>query len=217
MGSSKPARFPTPRRAAGPPSAATTFRFRSCSVTRGPHLTRKSISKHAASASAASSNGLPRTQTWCSLARSRLTTRAISQTQTASTSVPSGTANSERGSPGRGLIPSWVEPCLGLRCSARIGPSTQTKAGFHPAWYRSEEHTSELQSHLNLVCRLLLEKKNKNNTETCTSKRQTCQETTRTSSNHATFPTHPPSRRTPAIHPEARRSTALSSQNRSNG
>src|SRR5260370_40348580 len=27
------------------------------------------------------------------------------------------------------------------------------------AAYRSEEHTSELQSHLNLVCRLLLEKK----------------------------------------------------------
>src|SRR5260370_32604231 len=27
---------------------------------------------------------------------------------------------------------------------------------------RSEEHTSELQSHLNLVCRLLLEKKKKN-------------------------------------------------------
>src|SRR5260370_31988551 len=26
-------------------------------------------------------------------------------------------------------------------------------------WDRSEEHTSELQSHLNLVCRLLLEKK----------------------------------------------------------
>src|SRR5260370_26966737 len=29
------------------------------------------------------------------------------------------------------------------------------------AWNRSEEHTSELQSHLNLVCRLLLEKKKK--------------------------------------------------------
>src|SRR5260370_25754495 len=28
---------------------------------------------------------------------------------------------------------------------------------------RSEEHTSELQSHLNLVCRLLLEKKKKMN------------------------------------------------------
>src|SRR6267142_5688000 len=31
----------------------------------------------------------------------------------------------------------------------------------HPA-PRSEEHTSELQSHVNLVCRLLLEKKKKN-------------------------------------------------------
>src|SRR5260370_10459148 len=29
---------------------------------------------------------------------------------------------------------------------------------------RSEEHTSELQSHLNLVCRLLLEKKKKKHT-----------------------------------------------------
>src|SRR5260370_18855606 len=29
------------------------------------------------------------------------------------------------------------------------------------ARWRSEEHTSELQSHLNLVCRLLLEKKKK--------------------------------------------------------
>src|SRR5207237_6406210 len=30
---------------------------------------------------------------------------------------------------------------------------------------RSEEHTSELQSHLNLVCRLLLEKKKKKKTQ----------------------------------------------------
>src|SRR5260370_23609599 len=30
---------------------------------------------------------------------------------------------------------------------------------FDPTNPRSEEHTSELQSHLNLVCRLLLEKK----------------------------------------------------------
>src|SRR5260370_27796697 len=37
-----------------------------------------------------------------------------------------------------------------------------------PCWRdaRSEEHTSELQSHLNLVCRLLLEKK-KHNTPLC--------------------------------------------------
>src|SRR5690242_21157609 len=31
---------------------------------------------------------------------------------------------------------------------------------------RSEEHTSELQSHVNLVCRLLLEKKKKNKNHT---------------------------------------------------
>src|SRR5437588_928450 len=30
-----------------------------------------------------------------------------------------------------------------------------------PSWKRSEEHTSELQSHSDLVCRLLLEKKKK--------------------------------------------------------
>src|SRR5438477_8863850 len=33
--------------------------------------------------------------------------------------------------------------------------------GFGRAKFRSEEHTSELQSHVNLVCRLLLEKKKK--------------------------------------------------------
>src|SRR5260370_15127485 len=35
-----------------------------------------------------------------------------------------------------------------------------------PLQQRSEEHTSELQSHLNLVCRLLLEKKNSSPTFT---------------------------------------------------
>src|SRR5690606_40950015 len=35
--------------------------------------------------------------------------------------------------------------------------------GLGVALARSEEHTSELQSRENLVCRLLLEKKNKNN------------------------------------------------------
>src|SRR5438034_6428852 len=34
----------------------------------------------------------------------------------------------------------------------------------HPAIPRSEEHTSELQSHSDLVCRLLLEKKKKKTT-----------------------------------------------------
>src|SRR5260370_25903550 len=35
------------------------------------------------------------------------------------------------------------------------------RAYLPPRKPRSEEHTSELQSHLNLVCRLLLEKKKK--------------------------------------------------------
>src|SRR5256884_5921114 len=39
-------------------------------------------------------------------------------------------------------------------------------AGRGPACPRSEEHTSELQSRLHLVCRLLLEKKKKNNNQT---------------------------------------------------
>src|SRR6266478_9534942 len=37
---------------------------------------------------------------------------------------------------------------------------------------RSEEHTSELQSQSNLVCRLLLEKKKKNNIEITLSKKK---------------------------------------------
>src|SRR5260370_32861418 len=48
----------------------------------------------------------------------------------------------------------------------RISES-QTEIGemIHGLFPRSEEHTSELQSHLNLVCRLLLEKKKKIGTE----------------------------------------------------
>src|SRR6266571_1194653 len=38
------------------------------------------------------------------------------------------------------------------------------------AWPRSEEHTSELQSHVNLVCRLLLEKKKRSNFASTTEK-----------------------------------------------
>src|SRR2546430_13751669 len=37
------------------------------------------------------------------------------------------------------------------------------RPGRDPRYARSEEHTSELQSQSNLVCRLLLEKKKKNN------------------------------------------------------
>src|SRR5882762_3872821 len=41
----------------------------------------------------------------------------------------------------------------------RCGPTWNCST--HSGAVRSEEHTSELQSHLNLVCRLLLEKKKK--------------------------------------------------------
>src|SRR2546427_9017334 len=44
-------------------------------------------------------------------------------------------------------------------------PRIHVMAGLKPACAsRSEEHTSELQSQSNLVCRLLLEKKKKKNT-----------------------------------------------------
>src|SRR5207237_5406500 len=50
-------------------------------------------------------------------------------------------------------------------CGARLRPGSKPARSCSPASERpprssrSEEHTSELQSHLNLVCRLLLEKK----------------------------------------------------------
>src|SRR5260370_28132474 len=49
-------------------------------------------------------------------------------------------------------------------CSSMDGPAADAWLGANgrlnsSITVRSEEHTSELQSHLNLVCRLLLEKK----------------------------------------------------------
>src|SRR5260370_17409862 len=41
-----------------------------------------------------------------------------------------------------------------------VALAVQLSMGAWNTLQRSEEHTSELQSHLNLVCRLLLEKKN---------------------------------------------------------
>src|SRR5260370_24108924 len=48
--------------------------------------------------------------------------------------------------------------CQGPRPLPAVNPGILPGAKPSP---RSEEHTSELQSHLNLVCRLLLEKKKK--------------------------------------------------------
>src|SRR5690242_21196224 len=63
---------------------------------------------------------------------------------------------------------------IGRRCAGRCGGDRHRRAfqaAGGAAWRsraagdgaRSEEHTSELQSHVNLVCRLLLEKKKKKN------------------------------------------------------
>src|SRR5260370_27158238 len=51
-------------------------------------------------------------------------------------------------------LPIWMD--LIRAVDGHVAVALQQHAG---ALGRSEEHTSELQSHLNLVCRLLLEKK----------------------------------------------------------
>src|SRR2546427_7131628 len=54
-------------------------------------------------------------------------------------------------------ILNWIDT---LSPSDRFFITYLPIAGHHPYETRSEEHTSELQSQSNLVCRLLLEKKN---------------------------------------------------------
>src|SRR2546430_16322208 len=75
------------------------------------------------------------------------------------------------------ILRSWPHPSSTRSISVRYRPfptisrsatrtttssrtSTSMIATFWTAW-RSEEHTSELQSQSNLVCRLLLEKRNR--------------------------------------------------------
>src|SRR2546422_6993123 len=57
-------------------------------------------------------------------------------------------------------------PGRGAPAGARRGAGAVSGAGRDARAVRSEEHTSELQSRLHLVCRLLLEKKKKTRTET---------------------------------------------------
>src|SRR2546422_4183217 len=77
-----------------------------------------------------------------------------------------------------------VEPSPGTLCAAAAGdccrssrpepapsPSGRASDGFPDN--RSEEHTSELQSRLHLVCRLLLEKKKKKTNTRHTSTQET--------------------------------------------
>src|SRR6266540_7425642 len=66
---------------------------------------------------------------------------------------------------------------IGPRCSLSATPASRARCSsrrWRPAWprARSEEHTSELQSHHDLVCRLLLEKKKKKNNLKTTNNRK---------------------------------------------
>src|SRR5260370_29659096 len=59
---------------------------------------------------------------------------------------------------------AWLDTNHGAQAWKVAPNSPAARAGIRPgdlenSARRSEEHTSELQSHLNLVCRLLLEKK----------------------------------------------------------
>src|SRR5437773_9051870 len=57
--------------------------------------------------------------------------------------------------------PSW--PLPGRRCNDPAPGRSAEASGLPRIPPRSEEHTSELQSHHDLVCRLLLEKKKTKN------------------------------------------------------
>src|SRR5260370_6827951 len=73
----------------------------------------------------------------------------------------------------RSLFPeTWRGPPSPCLSSPLTGGFVHHALGAEtPGWEsRSEEHTSELQSHLNLVCRLLLEKKKQNHTSQPTTK-----------------------------------------------
>src|SRR5260370_39491570 len=57
-------------------------------------------------------------------------------------------------------LPIWPL-CVSPDDALALADGDQLVGGEGQGIIRSEEHTSELQSHLNLVCRLLLEKKKK--------------------------------------------------------
>src|SRR2546422_4983298 len=62
--------------------------------------------------------------------------------------------STSRQNPSRSPPPSRFQACLWQTPASQTPPSARSTR-------RSEEHTSELQSRLHLVCRLLLEKKKK--------------------------------------------------------
>src|SRR5438132_4556176 len=76
----------------------------------------------------------------------------------ANTSTPSASAAVYEAVPADGVCLFQTVPHLKRAFRARSTGRLGSKRSFK----RSEEHTSELQSHSDLVCRLLLEKKKQN-------------------------------------------------------
>src|SRR2546422_6925107 len=71
----------------------------------------------------------------------------------------SSTRTGRRALPGKGQ--HWRRSSANIGGQARARCSTPPSVSARKRLDRSEEHTSELQSRLHLVCRLLLEKKKK--------------------------------------------------------
>src|SRR2546427_8659382 len=90
------------------------------------------------------------------------TATGTSRTKPASSQSTSGSANDVSAS----TSASHVSRRSSARSSTKSGPTIVTwgNAVHATTPSRSEEHTSELQSQSNLVCRLLLEKKKKKTT-----------------------------------------------------
>src|SRR5205085_9941572 len=86
-------------------------------------------------------------------------TRRSSDLETSAASRPSTPIRSSAGPPAAGCCTSDRSLSSGASGPGRSLPYWAAPSRSRPA--RSEEHTSELQSQSNLVCRLLLEKKKK--------------------------------------------------------
>src|SRR4051812_36665292 len=93
----------------------------------------------------------------CRYGRAREVRRALLRAVPASISAAPIAATMPMSQPVNGspelLFPDAAAPSVPLGPEEPLLP-----AAWVPPWARSEEHTSELQSHVNLVCRLLLEK-----------------------------------------------------------
>src|SRR5438132_8924213 len=62
---------------------------------------------------------------------------------------------------------AWIGPSRTPSAATAASPQRASSSCAGAAGARSEEHTSELQSHSDLVCRLLLEKKKKHFLDLC--------------------------------------------------